>query len=222
MYELLSLVGIDLMASLISKYYYPNEKVHHNRRWFFIHTYINLLATVYNLSDTILVLSRPDIYPQLQMSPDSWYATNIVIMGHLYHMIFFYPYLKPHEWFHHLIMMSFNGVSVYILQNKAQAASAFFLCGLPGLIDYFLLWNVKMGWLDKKIEKDVYLYLTTYIRSPGAVMVTYASIPYLYSQYLNEEYGMFLYGSLLVGLNFWNGQYYMMKSCVDYSKNITI
>jgi hypothetical protein len=213
-----SLILVDLSATFISKYFYPCQEVHHNRRWFLIHAYINLLATVYNFSDTFLVLSQPDIYPPLQMSADSWYATNIVIMGHLYHMVVFYPYLKDHEWFHHIIMMGFNGVSIYILQNKAQAACAFFLCGLPGLIDYFMLWNIKMGWMDKRIEKDIYLYLTTYVRSPGAVMITYASIPHLYSQYANEEYGMFFYGSFLIGLNFWNGQHYMMKSCIDYGK----
>lgn len=146
------------------------------------------------------------------MSPESLTATNIAVWAHIYHMVVFYPYLKPDEWFHHLVMMTFNGVSVYVLGNKAQAASAFFLCGLPGLIDYSMLWGVKMNWISKSWEKWTYLYLTTFIRSPGAVMVTYASLlqlPCLQSRW------MVAYCMVLTGLNFWNGQYYMMKSCRD-------
>ncbi len=217
MYHLLTLPVVDFFGYGISKFVYPDEPVHHNRRWFLVHTYINTLATIYNFHDTYLCFSNPMLYPALPMSAGSFFATDMVVWGHLYHILVFYPYLKPNEWFHHIIMMSINGVSVYFLHNKAQAASAFFLCGLPGMIDYFLLWCVKMKFLEPKIEKLVYLFITTYIRSPGAVIVSYASIPYLMNC---PTWGMTLYGSLLVGLNFWNGQYYMMRSCIDYGSYI--
>ena len=206
---------VDSISCGISKFFYPNEEIHHNRRWFFIHTFINGLVTYYNFSDTYLVLTNPIKNPMLQMSPDAFSATNVVVAAHVYHMVVFCDKLKPDEWFHHLVMMSFNGISVYILGNKAQAASAFFLCGLPGLIDYSMLWGIKMGWVPKEYEKWTYLYVTTFIRSPGAVVVTYISLSQLH---LLKEHWMLGYCALLAGINFWNGQYYMMKSCRDHER----
>ena len=206
---------IDYTSCIISKIFYPEEKIHHNRRWFFIHAVVNGLVSYYNFSDTYLTLTNPVEYPLLPMSNNAFYATNIVVIAHIYHMIVFYDKLKIDEWFHHLTMIPLNGISVYVLGIKAQSASAFFICGLPGLIDYSLLWMVKMRWIHKNYEKWIYLYVTTFIRSPGATMVTYVSLCNINS--IKDDW-MFGYCMLLMGLNFWNGQYYMMKSCMDHQK----
>jgi hypothetical protein len=215
---LLLLPFVDLLAISFSRYVYPDEKVHHNRRWFLIHTFVNGLVTYYNWNDLCLCFKDPHINPSLPMSNGAFFATNIMIWAHIYHMIVFYPYLKPDEWFHHLLMFTFNGISVYIFKNKAQAASAFFLSGFPGFFDYFLLWCVKMKFISPLLEKNIYLYITTFVRSPGAVSVTLISIPSLLSCKSSLR---FWYSAVLIGLNFWNGQYYMMRNCIDYGKWIT-
>ena len=212
-YYLFWIPYVDLISCGISKYFFPGQKIHHNRRWFFIHTFVNGLVSYYNLSDTLLTLTQPEKYSLLPMSSNAFMATNTAIAAHFYHMIIFYDELKPEEWFHHLIMMTFNGLSVYVLGNKLQSASAFFLCGLPGFIDYGMLWLVKMNWIPKRYEKWTYLYLTTFIRSPGAVVVTYVSLSQIFKIESTTRLG---YCLLLTGLNFWNGQYYMMKSCIDH------
>ncbi len=83
------------------------------------------------------------------------------------------------------------------------------------MIDYTMLWGVKMNWIPKSYEKWVYLYVSMFIRSPGAVMVTYAS---LFQLPLLQPRWMLGYCVLLIGINFWNGQYYMMKSCRDHER----
>ena len=70
-------------------------------------------------------------------------------------------------------MCGFNGLVFYHQGLKIQSVTAFFCSGLPGMIDYFLLYLVKLDLLDKKIEKDVYLFLTTYIRSPGCLLIMF-------------------------------------------------
>lgn len=209
---------VDIVAITLSKCFYPDEEVHHNRRWFLIHTYVNGLVTWYNYTDLKECLLQPMSHPQLPMSVGAYYATDMMIVAHFYHMIVFREKLRQDEWFHHLIMMTFNGISVYYFHNKAQAASAFFLSGLPGLIDYALLWCVKMKFILPETEKRIYLYLTSYIRSPGAIIVSYISLPYISKL---ESWPIFIYSGFLVGLTFWNGQYYMKKSCVDYGKYIS-
>jgi hypothetical protein len=215
MYYLFSLPAVDILSMGISKIFYPCEHVHHNRRWFLIHTYINGMVTYYNFSDTVSCLIDPARYCDLTMSSGSFMATNLMIAGHIYHMIVFYPYLKKEEWFHHLVMMGFNGLSIYIMRSKLQAASAFFLCGLPGLIDYFLLWCVKMNFINPILEKNIYLFIASYLRSPGSIVVSYVSVPVICKHAYKP---MFWYCGLLSALNFWNGQYYLTKSCMDYEK----
>lgn len=203
----------DYISCFIHKCFYPRQKIHHNTRWFLIHAVINSLVTYYNFWDTYLCLTDPVKWCLTPMSQESFFATNIAFTAHIYHMIIFYKYLKPEEWFHHLVMLSINGLSVYILGIKSQSASTFFLCGLPGMIDYYLLWSVKMGLVDKKIQKDIYLYLTSFIRSPGATIISYSSLLALNEV---ENYWLKLYYLLLISINFWNGQYYMMVYCKDY------
>ena len=214
MLHLLLIPTVDIFSILVSKFFYPDEQVHHNRRWFMIHAFVNGLVTYYNFGDLMLCMRDPLKYPLLPMSQDSFFSTDIMIVSHFYHMTFFYPYLKKDEWFHHLLMMSLSGTSVYILGNKSQASYAFFLSGLPGLIDYSLLWGVKMKFVPPWLEKNVYLYLTTYVRSPGTMMVTCLTVPHL----ARFDGWMWSYCGLLATLNFWNGQYYMMKSCRDHER----
>ena len=201
------------VSNLFSKY-----PPHHNKRWFFIHTVVNGLVAWYNLEDLIDCINNREACAFSPMSEGAFFATDLMIKAHFYHMIFFFYHLKPAEWFHHMIMCGFNGVSVYYFKNKAQAASAFFLSGLPGMVDYFLLWCVKMGFIDSKIEKKAYVYLATYLRSPGTAIVTYLSVPLLYRKDFSEIDFDWWYAFLVIFLNFWNGQYYMMKTCIDYGK----
>ena len=57
--------------------------------------------------------------------------------------------------------------------------------------------------------KKIYLFLTTYLRGPGACILSFIN---LYNNYQNF---IAVLSSTLV---FWNGQYYLMKTSFDYGK----
>ena len=93
---------------------------------------------------------------------------------------------------------------------------------MPGCIDYFLLYLVKINKLSKNLEKKIYVYLTTWIRSPGICYVCIMSIygfPYIYEKSIqNNNIYIFLACLTSTVLTFWNGQYYMYITVRDSVK----
>lgn len=211
-------IGIlDGFSYLVSKIFV--DKVHYNARWFFIHFNINLLVTIFTFGDLKDCLYDYESCTLEKSSSRAYLATELVLISHLYHSIVFYPYLKKDDIIHHLTMCGFNGMVFYYQGLKIQSVTSFFCSGLPGMIDYFLLYLVKIGKLDKSIEKIVYLYLTTYIRSPGCMLNVFLVLPFFKRPQLLFDYIISFIATLLV---FINGQYYMSKTCIDYGKKLKI
>lgn len=206
---------LDIISYFTTSYFKPKEIPDNNSRWFFIHFFINSIVTYYNFNDLKYCLNNINECTIEHCSENSFFATQLVILSHFYHMVIFFKHLKYDDWQHHLLMCVFNGGVFYYQQLKIQSVTAYFCSGLPGMIDYFLLYLVKINYLDKKIEKDIYLFLTTYIRSPGCVLTTLLSIPYFLRDQIFFD---FVLSFLSIFLVFWNGQYYMKKTCIDYGK----
>lgn len=211
---LISIVVIDFVGCLIS-YLISRKKPDHNTRWFFIHFIINSIVTYYNYDDLKYCLKNVENCTLKHVSDDAYFAIDLVVMAHLYHILFFYKYLKYQDWLHHLTMFGFNGPVFYYQQLKIQSVTVYFCSGLPGMIDYFLLYLVKIKILNIKIEKDIYLFLTSYIRSPGCILTTFLSIPYFFRPQTNFDY---LISFISIMLVFWNGQYFMKRTCIDYGR----
>ena len=57
--------------------------------------------------------------------------------------------------------------------------ATFFVCGLPGGVDYVLLFLVKQRYMEKRTEKAVNRFLNMWIRLPGIV----AFVPFAYCCY---------------------------------------
>jgi hypothetical protein len=207
---------VDTFSYFLTKYITQKNDVHHNARWFFIHFIINTIATFCNYGDLIFCLKNIDGCTLENTSPQAYFATELVLITHIYHMLFFYKDLKRDEWIHH-ISMSLTGLVFYYQALKIQSVACFFCSGLPGMIDYFLLYLVKIKKLNPKYEKIVYLYLTTYIRSPGCILTAFLTIPYFQREQLKDDYSVLL---VFISLIFWNGQYYMAKTCIDYGKKL--
>ena len=208
-----SIYILDNISILITKIF--NEDVHYNARWFFIHFNINLLVSALTFSDLVDCLKNHQICTLESSSENGYLATEMVIYLHLYHSIVFYNHLKKDDIIHHLTMCGFNGFVFYYQGLKIQSVTSFFCSGLPGMIDYFLLYLVKIGKLEKSIEKEIYLFLTTYIRSPGCLLNCFLILPYFSREHPYFDIIISTIAALLV---FWNGQYYMSKTCIDYGK----
>jgi hypothetical protein len=207
----------DMVSCGFSKVFLPHENIHHNSRWFFIHFFINVIITCLTVNDLMFCIEDYTGCYLETSSPQAFYGMRLAVLLHIYHMIVFTNKLTHRDWVHHLSLCAINLPSLYIYNKKLHGAGTFFLTGLPGAIDYFLLWCVKMKLIDPMIEKRAYIHISTWLRSPGCMFVTFLTKDFfIYSSSLFDK----ILISISIILNFWNGQYYQMITCIDYGKKL--
>ena len=194
-----------------------NIKNNQNIRWFFIHFISNLFVTINAIPDLRLCLLDPYNIHKYPWTYSSYNTFYISVITHIYHILFFN--LTAADRLHHSLMVLIAGSIEYYKKSIISPAALFFVTGLPGTIDYLLLFFVKLNKLSKQKEKKVYLYLSAYIRSPGACIISIFGIYNIKHEFKNNIMNgiISLLSCLLV---FWNGQYYLMLSSIDYGKFI--
>ena len=121
------------------------------------------------------------------------------------------------DWLHHILMIGI--VLPFGLIYKKTAGSVinyccFFLSGLPGCVDYIMLFFVKRKLLDKITEKKINSYINIWIRGPFLIIGSY--IIYLNCYYKNYNPTTMLVSMLL----FWNAQYFSKRIVGNYYSNI--
>jgi hypothetical protein len=106
-------------------------------------------------------------------------------------------------------------VPLLIETHTLTGYSLFFTTGLPGGIDYAMLFLVRNNLLERSVEKRVNAWLNTWIRSPGCISQAILSIAYIFMK--NQQYSSFEFAIqwLPIVLVFWNGQYFMRQIVED-------
>jgi hypothetical protein len=91
--------------------------------------------------------------------------------------------------------------------------SLFFTTGLPGGIDYTMMFLTRNNFLERDTEKYINTYLQTWIRSPGCVSHATYTLAFLSTHAFSrlEQIGILI----VAGLNYWNGQYFMEQVLLD-------
>ena len=123
---------------------------HTTGRWLILHSLANLAITIFSLQDFYATLIDPVNSCNAAYSLVPVYGIAAL---HLYHILAFRN-LSTSEWIHHLL---FGGaictIGILFASGPLQNFIAFFICGLPGGIDYLLLFLVKQGIVQKLEEK---------------------------------------------------------------------
>jgi hypothetical protein len=172
----------------------------------------------------IVYTTAPDIYHTftdlhgLAKYDTNWFAVQLCVALHLYHIALYYQKFRFDDWLHHLLMIGVAlPVGCYVEAHTFMGFSLFFTTGLPGGIDYFLLFLVRNGYLNKYAEKDINASLNVWIRSPGTVAMAALSMASFLSQPSTDP----LITTLSVIpplLNYWNGQYFMQQVVEDHAR----
>ena len=218
LYNLLSIIGLTscfcVLDTLLSI-------CHYEGRYYLLHSLHNV---------AILTLSAPDIYHTLTDFPNlTSYSVNTLAASlcfslHIYHILWYFKNLRFDDWLHHGLMIGFAlPFGVLIEAHTLLGLSLFFTTGLPGAIDYFLLFLVRNYWLNRNTEKRINSWLATWVRSPGCVAHATITLVWLFSYRLQHihilyswETVYFIGGLLVAFLNYWNGQYFMNQVVTDY------
>lgn len=172
-------------------------------RWFLLHALSNHYIMTNLYSDMIFCLKDPVICSNTDWSDNSKNAFLMCTVVHLYHCLFFK--LTFDDVLHHGMMLFICGPLAYHTNKITATASLFFLSGLPGLIDYTLLWVFKCLEFNHNVRKYIYLVVNLLLRSPGCLLFSYINI-------LTFSYEKFILSLIL----YWNAQYYLNQAYKSY------
>lgn len=181
--------------------------------WYIIHIVGNLYVVYLSINPIYMILSDP--IKELS-NPDNYYDTTIIILVlHAYHLLGFQ--CTKDDLFHHLFFVFIGCSTVYLFNNGYfSALSHFFICGLPGAIDYTTIIFYKLNYLTKTQRLRIGMYLNVWFRSPGLCLLSsFALMKFLYT---DKNIYNIIELLLQVGMSLGNGQYYM--SMVVYANGI--
>jgi len=152
-------------------------------------------------------------------APINYTALELVFALHLYHIFMYSKKFRFDDWLHHGLMIGIAlPIGGLVPSGSLLGYSLFFTTGLPGGIDYGLLFFVRNGFVTKDTQKRINSQLAIWVRSPGCVSM--ATFAFAHISIQEQPPFLFLISSYLVGfLNYWNGQYFMGQVVYDAGKN---
>ena len=93
----------------------------------------------------------------------------------------------------------------------------FFMCGVPGGVDYLLLFLVKHSWMAPLEEKRIATIINVWFRAPWLVSV--ACFGYIQFFIDNTPLHIFLFRCFLLMLAAWNGLFFMERVVGNFHVN---
>ena len=186
------------------------------RRWYFLHAVINTIVCIFTFFDFLKVILNPI---------SGFYGSRVslplmtTISLHLYHILTCFNSLTIVDWMHHVISCLIVGIigEVYV-KGPIINYFLFFLCGLPGGLDYYLLTLNKYNLISRITEKKINVNLNMWIRLPGVLFG--CNTCYYYLIYDNNlKYN--LYASLIIiFLNMYNSIYFATLVVKNYGLHL--
>ena len=194
-------------------------------KYYFNHCIANSIVTYLTVNDVYLTYTN---LPNFSKYTINYHAVSIIFALHFYHIIIYFKKLRFDDWLHHIIMI-FCALPLALISNCGflLGHSLFFLNGLPGAIDYFLLFLTRNNVLDTLFEKKINNYINLWLRCPGCIAHSALSIAafmcevdseFIYVsnniKYINKDY----ISCFLTALStYWNGIYFMNQVVVNYN-----
>ena len=179
--------------------------------YYAVHAFHNALIVATTGSDVITTFT--DLH-NLHVYSTNWQAIQLCLALHLYHCAIYWKGFRFDDWLHHGLMI---GVAIPLgcIANAHTlfGFSLFFTTGLPGGIDYILLFAQRNGWITKVFEKRVNAVLHVWIRSPGCLAMAGIASSNLLSAPSLTAYEWL--GLVPCFLTYWNGQYFMQQVVID-------
>lgn len=203
LWSLLNIAGITSLFCLMDS---ALTKLQFEGVYYFLHYLHNGAIVYYTWSDVALALT--DFSKAGQIDPN-YAALELVFALHIYHILYYWRKFRFDDWLHHVLMVGIALPIGGLLPSGALLGySLFFTTGLPGGIDYGMLFMVRNGWMARETEKRINAWLATWIRSPGCASHAALVLAFL-SMSGAPMWSMLWCGAILTAaLNYWNGQYF--------------
>ena len=194
--------------------YILGEKV--QGKYYLLHSINNTLIVYSTLPDLLYTYSNFFDY----YNYDCNYFPSIISYSlHFYHIFVYFKKMRFDDWLHHIIMMFTLPLALATDPGSLLNHAMFYLTGLPGAINYSLLFLCRNGFVSKIFQKQINNYLNLLIRCPGCLShVTMSLLTLGFRDFTPLQTYFVLIQCLIV---YWNGIYFMNQVVVDYNKQIT-
>ena len=205
--------GLSCLAFLVAADLFVARRMRDDTsRYFMLHTLANTVITISSASEMLAVLRDPI---NSGVGKCNVLPTYMIPSLFTYHLSVF-KNVPREEWEHHLLF----GLGLCLPQlaycvGPVQNAIGFFMCGLPGGIDYAMLAAVKEGLIRSDTEKLWNSRIQCWCRAPGVLLSSYAIL--LLSRYSTVKGPSRAMAYLAFLLATFNGQYYMQKVVANTS-----
>jgi len=186
-------------------------------KYYFLHFINNMMVVYFTIGDVFNVYIDLDYYINI---PLNFAPLIITISLHLYHIILYYNKLRFDDWLHHILMIFILApLSVFLKAGSLINHALFFLTGLPGGIDYLLLFLNRNHLISKIFEKKINCFLNLYIRCPGCIAHTVLGILTISKKIQNEHLNLFhiVLAFIACSITYWNGIYFMNQVVQNYA-----
>jgi len=204
-------VGLGMLAIIDFGWAY-----HTKARYFSLHGVWNIIITVLILPD----LYKTMIDPLNALSPGynftRWPIVFVAIL-HVWHCVA-YNGLTSDDYFHHIVFA--GGLStINFLWDWGYSTNfmLFFICGLPGGLDYLMLSAVKHGYLAKISEKRINQLLNIWCRGPGCIAA--ACLVWVNWMNGNADHIPVPIKLVTILLALTNGQYYSRRVVASWARH---
>jgi hypothetical protein len=145
------------------------------------------------------------------------WSSIVVMAAHIHHLANY----RITDWsliVHHYLMMTVLTIPYFNNHNQAflffTDYTLFFMCGFPGMIDYYCMHLRYSGSMESIQEKRINNLLNTYIRAPGIMY----SVFYAYRMWING-YIIWYYAWPVIITFMWNAQYFSNTVAVSYGQS---
>ncbi len=182
--------------------------------YYAVHSLHNLVMVYLTWEDLLAVFTNLSALGDVNVNTN---AAAICFALHFYHIALYASKFRFDDWLHHILMIFIAlpiGLSMPV--TPLLGYSLFFTTGLPGMIDYALLFGVRNGWVDRLTEKQINGALNVWIRSPGCASHAAFTVAYIIS---NSGPQIAL---LAPTLTYWNGQYFMRQIVEDTAEQLRV
>lgn len=176
--------------------------------YYAVHAVHNAMIVASTASEVWLTLTD---FPAARVAPTNYHVIQLCFALHAYHIAMYFRKLRFDDWLHHILMIGVAlPIGAMLDGGTLLGYSLFFTTGLPGGIDYALLFLTRNNLLSRSVEKRINSELNVWIRSPGCISL--AAFVCVSNAYNRDQTSLMLAGSVATAvLNYWNGQYFMRQ-----------
>jgi hypothetical protein len=182
-------------------------------RWFILHTAGNACVAIFSTVDLYRVVTDP--LNVLKEKEASHIPTGFVLAIHAYHVCGF-SNLNWVDWVHHGLMVGLALPLVIISQyGPLMNYNNWFVCGVPGGLDYLMLTMVKLKMMEPLAEKRLNTLLNVWMRCP---FLLFSSLFSYLQFFLQEDLPNYVIAAKIgcMVLQTWNALYFTERVVGNY------